>query len=303
MSEFSFHIKYQPEQSRLKALLRPILVIPIAFVLSLLTGYYTPFPDYAAGDGIITSVVRATTANAKNAEMMSNYDNHAVLQPARAIHETVQNSLKDHMIIGIITNPPHEKEEESRKPSHETLRDESVTHRDERSFKTSEYPWLHYSMSHLPLDGVGFSGTITFALVLMLLFRNHYPRWWFKWNQEMTRFFVRVLVYSFVIGDKYPSVSDAQDVQLQLTDPDSKPLNRFMPLVKWILAIPHLLIAKLLAFTLLFVLPVGWFAVIILGRYPMWLFDYVEGVLRYKLRVVSYCFLMLTDEYPPFRFH
>jgi hypothetical protein len=136
---------------------------------------------------------------------------------------------------------------------------------------------------------------------LMLLFREKYPRWWFDWNQELARFTARVTVYGHLMDDKYPSTDEHQSVALNLPYP-AKPgdVNRWMVLVKWILAIPHYFVLIVLFIAAFFVVIFAWFAILFTGRYPRGAFDFLVGVQRWYVRVVAYAFLLVTDEYPPF---
>jgi len=142
---------------------------------------------------------------------------------------------------------------------------------------------------------------IVFPLVLMLLFRKKYPRWWFDWNLELQRFTNRVLVYVLLMDDRYPSTDQEQGLRLDYVYPDvPRELNRFLPLVKWLLAIPHFIVLAFLWIAVFFVVIVAWFAILFTGRYPRGMFDFVEGVVRWGQRVVAYAFTLVTDRYPPF---
>jgi hypothetical protein len=149
---------------------------------------------------------------------------------------------------------------------------------------------------------VGAGGLLFFGPLLMIVFRQKYPRWWFDWNLELQRFSNRVVAYVALMDDRYPSTDDHQAVHLSYTYPDAaNDLNRWLPLVKWFLAIPHylvLIVLNLIAFGAVFV---AWFAILFTGRYPASLFGFVEGVLRWDNRVSGYAFLLVTDQYPPFR--
>jgi predicted dinucleotide-binding enzyme len=151
--------------------------------------------------------------------------------------------------------------------------------------------------------GVGFlgGGALIAPTVLMILFRQKYPRWWFDFNLELTRFSTRVGSYLGLMSDRYPSTDEQQWVHVELDYPDAKQdLNRWLPLVKWLLAIPHYIVLILLAVATVVVVIFAWFAILFTGRYPRGMFDFVEGVLRWGLRVEAYAFLMVTDRYPPF---
>ena len=144
-------------------------------------------------------------------------------------------------------------------------------------------------------------GLLFMAPLLMILFRQKYPRWWFDWNLELMRFTNRVVAYLYLMDDRYPSTDEAQAVHLEAAYPDvPRELNRWMPLVKWFLAIPHFIVLAFLYLAVFFVLIVVWFAILFTGRYPRGMFDFVEGVLRWSVRVTAYAFLLFTDVYPPF---
>ena len=148
---------------------------------------------------------------------------------------------------------------------------------------------------------VGSGGIVFLATVLMLLFRQKYPRWWFDWNLALTRFSTRVAVYLALLRDEYPSADDEQAVHIQIPYPDAKQeLNRWLPLVKWFLAIPHYVVLWFLSIAAFFCVIIAWFAILFTGRYPRSLFDFVVGVFRWWLRVAAYAFLLTTDRYPPF---
>ncbi|MGA9276939.1 MAG: DUF4389 domain-containing protein [Ilumatobacter sp.] len=139
------------------------------------------------------------------------------------------------------------------------------------------------------------------ATLLMILFRKRYPRWWFDFALELTRFSARVGAYLVLLTDTYPSTVEHQDVTLDITYPNvEQDLNRWLPLVKWFLAIPHYIVLFFMGIGAFFVVIVAWFAILITGRYPRGLFDYVVGVGRWGLRVTAYAFLLTTDQYPPF---
>jgi hypothetical protein len=140
-----------------------------------------------------------------------------------------------------------------------------------------------------------------FATALMIVFRQRYPRWWFDFAREMARFGARVGAYAGLLTDTYPSTVDEQSVHLEVDYPDvERDLNRWLPLVKWLLAVPHYVVLALLWILAIAAVVVAWFAIIITGRYPRALFDFAVGVGRWTLRVNAYAFLLVTDRYPPF---
>ncbi len=146
------------------------------------------------------------------------------------------------------------------------------------------------------------SGTVLFVpVLLMILFRRKYPRWWFDWNLNLTRFAGRVGAYAALLTDEFPSTEREQAVHIGFSYPDAgKDLKRGMPLVKWFLAIPHWFILFFLGIAAAFCVVISWFAILFTGRYPRGFFTFVVGVGRWSLRATSYAFLLVTDLYPPF---
>ncbi len=145
-------------------------------------------------------------------------------------------------------------------------------------------------------------GLVFLPTVLMLLFRQKYPRWWFDWNVALTSFSYRVSSYLLLLRDEYPSTDEEQAVHLIIPYPDARQeLSRWLPLVKWLLAIPHYIVLFFLGIAALVCVVIAWFAIVVTGRYPRSLFDFVVGVLRWSVRVTGYAFLLVTDRYPPFR--
>jgi hypothetical protein len=150
----------------------------------------------------------------------------------------------------------------------------------------------------------GAGGVLFAGPLLMILFRQKYPRWWFDWNLELTRFSSRVALYAALLDDRYPSTDESQSLHLDIPYPDVQTdLNRWLPLVKWFLAIPHYIALFFLGIAALLCIVIAWFAILLTGRYPRGLFDFVVGVGRWSVRVSAYAILLSTDRYPPFSLH
>jgi hypothetical protein len=146
------------------------------------------------------------------------------------------------------------------------------------------------------------SGLIVVPPLLTIVFREKYPRWWFDFNLAFMRFDSRVMSYLLLLRDEFPSTDDEQSVHLEVPYPDVRTdLNRWMPLVKWFLAIPHYLVLLVLDIGVVLAAVAAWVAIVATGRYPERLFNYVVGVIRWHNRVVGYAFTLATDSYPPFR--
>jgi hypothetical protein len=147
----------------------------------------------------------------------------------------------------------------------------------------------------------GLVSGLTAATALLIIFRQRYPRWWFDFQRELARFATRVGAYAVLLTDQYPSTEDEQSVHLEIDYPDvEQDLNRWLPLIKWFLAIPHYIVLAFLYVAALFAVIIAWFAILFTGKYPQTLFDYVVGVARWSLRVQAYALLLVTDKYPPF---
>jgi Domain of unknown function (DUF4389) len=149
---------------------------------------------------------------------------------------------------------------------------------------------------------IGGAGLLFVPALLLILFRQRYPRWWFDWNLQLLRFINRVGVYLALMDDRYPSTEEEQALHLDFPYPDARrELNRWLPLVKWFLAIPHYVALFFIYIGVLFAVIGAWFAILFTGRYPRAIFDYVEGAIRWHNRVVGYALILVTDRYPPFR--
>jgi hypothetical protein len=163
---------------------------------------------------------------------------------------------------------------------------------------SSSYEGVNGATVTVVVSGVGI---LFIPVLLMVLFRKKYPRWWFDWNLQLQRFANRIGVYALLMEDRYPSTDDEQAVHLDYPYPDvERDLGRGMPLVKWLLAIPHYVVLAFLYIGALLAVIAAWFAILFTGRYPRGIFDFVEGVMRWHNRVVGYAFALVTDTYPPF---
>jgi hypothetical protein len=162
--------------------------------------------------------------------------------------------------------------------------------------------WESSSSGHATTVAAGAGGLLFFGPLLMILFRQKYPRWWFDWNLELQRLGTRVGTYLALMNDQYPSTDEQQWLRLDYAYPDATTdLNRWLPLVKWFLAIPHYIVLFFLDIAVFVVVIVAWFAILFTGRYPQGMFRFVEGVVRWHNRVIGYALTLVTDRYPPFR--
>jgi len=148
--------------------------------------------------------------------------------------------------------------------------------------------------------GTGTKTVIVIPTLLMILFRQKYPRWWFDFNVEYQRFSMRITAYMFLLTDEYPSTDEHQGVHLEIDYPDAAQLNRFLPLFKWILAIPHYVVLAVLWPIALLLVMIGWLVILFPGKFPQGFHTFIVGVNRWGQRVMAYAFMLTTDEYPPF---
>lgn len=145
-------------------------------------------------------------------------------------------------------------------------------------------------------------GIVLVPTILMIVFRRKYPKWWYEWNVALTKFSLRVAAYFLLLRDEYPSTDEEQAVHVVIPYPDVKrDLNQWLPLVKWFLAIPHYIVLCLLLVAVVICSIIVWFVIVFTGKYPQGIFRFVEGSMRWALRVGAYAFLLTTDQYPPFR--
>jgi hypothetical protein len=165
-----------------------------------------------------------------------------------------------------------------------------------------------FGIRHVSPDWLGWGdvfpggGLLFLPPLLLILIRQKYPRWWFDWNLQLLRFTNRIGVYLSLMDDRYPSTDEQQSVHLDFPYPDARvDLDRGMPLVKWLLAIPHYIVLFFLHIGLFFALIFAWFAILFTGRYPRPIFDFAEGLFRWDNRVYGYAWILVTDKYPPFR--
>jgi Na+-driven multidrug efflux pump len=162
--------------------------------------------------------------------------------------------------------------------------------------------WQWTSDNRTTMVAASAGGLLFLAPLLLILFRQKYPRWWFDWNRELLRFSNRVTVYLALMDDHYPSTDEEQSVHLDFPYPDvPRELNRWLPLVKWVLAIPHYVVLFFLDIAVVVAVIIAWFAILFTGHYPRGMFTFVEGVFRWHNRVITYAFILVTDQYPPFR--
>ncbi len=148
---------------------------------------------------------------------------------------------------------------------------------------------------------IAVGGLIIIPTLLMILFRQKYPKWWFNFNLELVKFTTRVFAYLFLLRDEYPSTDEEQAVHIDIKYPNvEKDLTNWMPLVKWFLAIPHVIVLCFMWIGAVIAIVIAWFAILFTGTHPKGIHEFIVGVIRWSLRVEAFALLLTTDEYPPF---
>ena len=145
------------------------------------------------------------------------------------------------------------------------------------------------------------SGLLFLPVLLALVFRGIYPSYILDFNRSLLALSTRVTAYILLLNDKYPSIEESEDVKITFPDVEGgAKLNRYMPLVKWLLAVPLYIVGVVYAFYGLAVLIFTWFTILFTGKMPAFSGEVLLGVTQYWNRVYGYAFLLVTDEYPSF---
>ena len=148
----------------------------------------------------------------------------------------------------------------------------------------------------------GTAGLIVLPTLLALLFRGKYPSYVLTFNHALIELSTRLAAYVLILNDKYPSIESNSKVSVVFPDVDGgKKLNRWLLLVKWILALPHYIVGIVYFLISLFVTVIAWVQTSITGKYPRWAGEIVFGTIAYWNRVLGYMLLLVTDKYPSFR--
>jgi hypothetical protein len=150
-------------------------------------------------------------------------------------------------------------------------------------------------------DGVGiFAGLLALPAALAIVVRQVYPSYVLAFNEALLSLQTRVDAYLLLLTDEYPSIEENDLVSVTFPEVDAKQLNRFLPLIKWLLALPLYLVGILYIIYAALLTLLGWFSILFTGNYPEVCAEGVVGTIAYWNRVVGYAFLLVTDEYPTF---
>jgi len=150
--------------------------------------------------------------------------------------------------------------------------------------------------------GFGTTGVIVIPALLAIVVRGKYPSYVLTFNHALVELSTRLAAYVLILNDKYPSIEANSKVAVLFPDVEGgKKLNRWLPLVKWFLAIPHYIVGAVYLVISLVVTFIAWIQTSITGKYPEWAGEIVLGTISYWNRVQGYMLLLVTDKYPTFR--
>ena len=145
-----------------------------------------------------------------------------------------------------------------------------------------------------------FAGLLALPAALAIVVRQVYPSFVLAFNEALLSLQTRVDAYLLLLTDEYPSIEENDLVSVTFPEVDAKQLNRFLPLIKWLLALPLYLVGILYIIYAALLTLLGWFSILFTGNYPEVCAEGVVGTIAYWNRVVGYAFLLVTDEYPTF---
>lgn len=144
--------------------------------------------------------------------------------------------------------------------------------------------------------------SLSVPTALALVVRQMYPSYALTFTHAILELHNRVLAYLLLLTDDYPSIERNPKVAVLFPDVEGgKALNRWLPLVKWLLAIPHYFVGAFYSLISIMITVIAWFTLALTGNYPQWGIDFVMGTIKYLNRVYGYAFALVTDEYPPFK--
>jgi uncharacterized protein DUF4389 len=133
-----------------------------------------------------------------------------------------------------------------------------------------------------------------------ILFTTKYPQSLFDFVVNIYRWQANLYAYLGLMRDEYPPFSWEPGQYPVTFEVDYPPeLNRWLPLVKWLLAVPHYIALLFLGLAALVVWVIAFFAILFTATYPRGMFHFIVGVMRWGNRVNAYVYFM-RDEYPPF---
>ena len=144
------------------------------------------------------------------------------------------------------------------------------------------------------------AGLMALPAGLAIVVRQVYPSYVLAFNEALLSLQTRVDVYLVLLTDEYPSIEENDLVSVTFPEVDAKQLNRWLPLIKWLLAVPLYIVGIVYIIYAALLTLLGWFSILFTGKYPEVCAEGVVGTIAYWNRVIGYAFLLVTDEYPTF---
>jgi hypothetical protein len=145
-----------------------------------------------------------------------------------------------------------------------------------------------------------YAGFFALPVGLAIVFRQVYPSYLLAFNEALLSLQTRVNAYVVLLTDEYPSIEENDVVSVTFPEVDAKALNRWLPLIKWLLAIPLYLVGIVYIIYAAFLTLFAWFSILFTGNFPEFCAEGIVGVIAYWNRVVGYALILVTDEYPTF---
>ena len=145
-----------------------------------------------------------------------------------------------------------------------------------------------------------YAGFFALPVGLAIIFRQVYPSFLLAFNEALLSLQIRVNAYVFLLTDEYPSIEENDVVSVTFPEVDAKALNRWLPLIKWLLAIPLYVVGIAYIIYGAFLTLFAWFSILFTGNFPEFCAEGIVGVIAYWNRVTGYALLLVTDEYPTF---
>jgi hypothetical protein len=148
---------------------------------------------------------------------------------------------------------------------------------------------------------VSISFILAVPVLLALVFRNIYPSYIYGFNQSFLELQNRIAIYALYLTDVFPTIEKNKSVVITLPEVrGGKALNRWLPLIKWFLAIPLYVVGAIYLLVTIIYTVLAWFSIVFTGKYPKFAIDFVVGTVQFWNRVTGYAFILVTDEYPTF---
>ena len=145
-----------------------------------------------------------------------------------------------------------------------------------------------------------YAGLLALPAALAIIVRQVYPSYVLAFNDALLSLQTRVDAYLLLLTDEYPSIEENDVVSVTFPEVDAKQLNRWLPLVKWLLAVPLYLVGIVYVIYAAILTVIAWFSVLFTGNYPEFCAEGVVGTIAYWNRVAGYALLLVTDEYQTF---